>query len=157
MSRRFNDNEKLKLVKQLIGPNAKSALALSKELGGVPSQTTLLRWSREMAPAPVGSLPKGERPIERYTRMDRNEFVLKTMGFPRADVLKMVEEKGITPETFDMWRVEYIYSLSPMLSSPGKDDLQKENENLKQRLKELEDQQRLIEEALEPLRHRHAN
>jgi hypothetical protein len=149
MSARFNETEKRKFIEQL---DKKSALQLAKEYGGKPSQTTILRWKRELEPLPKGSMPRGERPVEKFTKTDRLDFVLKTMFLPQNEIKRIADEKGITLETLDSWRLEYMFTLAQPLSTPNTTVLAEENEMLKNRLHQLES---ILQQALVPLKDIH--
>lgn len=151
MTERASLEEKQKLVNQLIGPNAKSALQLEREIGKKFSQTTLLRWKKEMAPAPKGSLPKGERPVERFTDVDKHSFVLETIGLEESKVDELLTKKNVSRDMLDEWKREFLFSLiKPQVNKDTSSiqTLQKENELLKARLEKVEKDKQLVEQVL---------
>lgn len=151
MTTRATLETKQRLVAQLIGPNAKSALQLSKELGkGGVSQTTLLRWKKELEPMPLGALPRGERPIDRFSNTDKYELVMQVVNMDIEKGDELLQKKGITRDMFDEWKRDFMFSrLTP---PPAKNEpisiLQKENEVLKARLSRLEKNVHMVEEVL---------
>lgn len=125
------------MVKKMSGPDARSATALSADVG-VP-QSTLSRWMREYAT--VGGTREGSmgKRTQNWTPEQKLQAVADYQKMDEEARGKYLREKGLYSVDIERWRTEM---LSAVGKKPKKDNAQG------QRIKELEGELRRKEKAL---------
>ena len=114
--------EKARVVARLIGPNAVSASALSKETG--ISQATLSRWRQAAAKIPAmprkrptepGSVPRtipDNAPARRRSGADKLAVVVRAKGLEGEALGAFLRSEGLHLAELEQWRKLAIDALS---------------------------------------------
>ena len=102
MTRPFSLAYKSKMVQRLIGPNATSAVQLSKETG--LGQQMLSRWLREARTLP--DVPK-KPPSKKATRSveDKARIVSEAGRLDGDEVIAFLEREGVKLAELEQWRL----------------------------------------------------
>jgi transposase len=103
-----------RMVSRLVGPNAMSAGALSKETG--LAQATLSRWVRE-ASRLRRTMPRKEedqpvaRQIQEWTPDEKFAVVLEAASLSEGELGLFLRSKGLTAAVLDEWREQAMTGL----------------------------------------------
>ena len=103
------------MVSRLVGPNARSVQALSKETG--LAQATLSRWLREastlktsMAPRDEHKKPVGKQ-LQEWTPEEKFALVLEAASLSEGELGVFLRSKGLTSAVLDEWREQAMTGL----------------------------------------------
>jgi transposase-like protein len=101
------------MVSKLVGPNALSATALSKETG--LAQATLSRWLRE-ASTLKRTMPKDEekpvaKQLQEWTPEEKFAVVLEAASLSEGELGVFLRSKGLTAAVLDEWRDQAMTGL----------------------------------------------
>lgn len=102
------------MVSKLVGPNAMSATALSKETG--LAQATLSRWLRE-ASTLKRTMPHDEKKppttkqVQEWTPEEKFAVVLEAASLSEGELGAFLRSKGLTTAVLDEWREQAMTGL----------------------------------------------
>jgi transposase-like protein len=102
------------MVSRLVGPNAKSAHALSKETG--LAQATLSRWLKEASTLKRSMPPKDdEKPtakqLQEWTPEEKFAIVLEAASLSEGELGVFLRSKGLTSAVLEEWREQAMTGL----------------------------------------------
>lgn len=103
------------MVSKLVGPNAVSATALSKETG--LAQATLSRWLREASTLKKKMAPKDEekaptsKQLQEWTPEEKFAVVLEAASLTEGELGVFLRSKGLTTAVLDEWREQAMTGL----------------------------------------------
>ena len=102
------------MVSKLVGPNAMSATALSKETG--LCQATLSRWLREASTLKMSMPPKDEekpiaKQLQEWTPEEKFAVVLEASSLSEGELGVFLRGKGLTTAILDEWREQAMTGL----------------------------------------------
>jgi transposase len=110
----YTTTVKARMVARLMGPDAVTATALSKETG--ISQATLSRWRQAAAKIPTmpsKRAPKakpdvrstaGKAPARRRSGADKLDLVIRAEGLERDDLGSLLRGEGVHLAELEQWR-----------------------------------------------------
>ena len=119
----YSESFRNRMVEKLIGPHAKSATALSTEVG--VSQATLSRWKREAGTVvptvvPTMSLPDDGKPTpvptkrpQDWTAKEKWALVTEAATVPEAEFGAFLRRKGVHEAQLAEWRAAAMAALQP--------------------------------------------
>lgn len=144
---RYSDGFKEQMVRRLVGPDAVSALALSREVG--VGQPTLSRWLR----ASLGRMSRDEgqrlsKALSKRTPEERAALVLEAKGLNGAELGAFLRRHGLHEadlETLKQWLAE---RLDPKTGMRERDENKKARKAEQKRIKRLESELRKKDKAL---------
>jgi transposase len=151
----YSEAFKSKMVQRMMGPQAKSAYALSVELG--LSQPTLSRWlraarsnlgpmSKVPSSPPPPSSPKPRR-TEDWSPVERLRVLNEASNVADAELGAFLRREGLHEATLREWREAALEGLSPQRTSRAKQKLGSEGKRVKELEKELRRKDRALAEA----------
>lgn len=102
------------MVSKLVGPNAMSAHALSKETG--LAQATLSRWLKEASTLRQTMSPKDEekpvaKQLQEWTPEEKFAVVLEAASLSEGELGVFLRSKGLTTAVLDEWREQAMTGL----------------------------------------------
>lgn len=102
------------MVSRLVGPNAMSATALSKETG--LAQATLSRWLKEASTLKRSMPPQDEekpaaKQLQEWTPEEKFSIVLQAAGLSEGELGVFLRSKGLTSAVLDEWREQAMTGL----------------------------------------------
>ena len=101
------------MVSKLVGPNALSANALSKETG--LAQATLSRWLREAStlkrPMPKDDEKPVTKQLQEWTPEEKFAVVLEAASLSEGELGVFLRSKGLTAAVLDEWRDQAMTGL----------------------------------------------
>jgi transposase-like protein len=145
----YSEGFKKRMVKKLTGPHAKTATALSGEVG--VSQPTLSRWVREagtvvqaMSPPDDGEVvpPPTKRPQD-WTAEEKWALVIEAATVPDAELGVFLRRKGVHEAQLVEWRAAALAGLQ----RPSRGE-RKAAHREKQQIRQLERELRRKDKAL---------
>lgn len=99
------------MVRQMTGPNAKSATALAEEVK-IP-QPTLSRWLREAATVLEVSKKNRPKAPSRWTAAEKLRVVAAAQGLAGEDLGALLRREGLHSGQLDEWRQAAELALDP--------------------------------------------
>ena len=138
----YSEKFKSRMVQRLTGPGARSATALSKEVG--IAQGTLSRWLRE---AKLGSVnkprdEKGKRGRRKRTPEEKYRLVAESTGLSGEELGAFLRREGLFERELEELRQEVrraaVEGLRPAPKRRGKSPEQKRISKLEKELKRKE-------------------
>ena len=137
----YSEQFKLKMLRQLVGPSAKSATQLAAETG--LGHSTLSRWleqANSLAPMPKkgrgkrseiwGEMVPADKPVEDWSAEQKMHAVLQAAALADEELGAFLRETGLHQIQLEQWRETILESL-------GKHPRAKEKSESK-RVKQLE-------------------
>lgn len=102
------------MVSKLVGPNAMSATALSKETG--LAQATLSRWLKDASTLKRSMTPKDEekpaaKQLQEWTPEEKFAIVLEAASLSEGELGVFLRSKGLTSAVLDEWREQAMTGL----------------------------------------------
>jgi transposase len=102
------------MVSKLVGPNAMSTQALSKETG--LAQATLSRWLKEASTFKRKMPPKDEekvsaKQLQEWTPEEKFAVVLEAASLTEGELGVFLRSKGLTTAALDEWREQAMTGL----------------------------------------------
>jgi transposase len=102
------------MVSKLVGPNAMSATALSKETG--LAQATLSRWLKEASNLKMSMSPKHEekpaaKQLQEWTPEEKFAIVLEAASLSDGELGVFLRSKGLTSAVLEEWREQAMTGL----------------------------------------------
>jgi transposase-like protein len=136
---------KAQMVARLVGPRARSAMSLSREVG--ISQSTLSRWLREASKVPANvskdeDKAEMERPRRRtqdWTSEQKLRVVLESLKLSDDELGSFLRREGLHEAELREWRETALEALEPASKKRKKEA---------KRVRELEKELRRKEKAL---------
>lgn len=143
----YTEAFKSKMVQRMAGPEARSASALSAEMG-IP-QPTLSRWLRAaggrlevMAKPTPKKLDQHSRRPEDWTPEERLRAVVQASGLSNEELGAFLRREGLHEATLQEWRTAALEGLAP--PAPG---TRREQRKLRSLEKELRRKDKALAEA----------
>lgn len=146
---RYSAKFKDRMVRQLVGPTAKSALELSKDVG--VSQSTLSRWLRASIPAVANEENEPVAPIRKTrerTPLEKAELVIEAGKLEGEALGALLRRNGIHEADLDEWRTWLRERLDPAATRREARADSKSKQADQKRIKNLERELRRKEKAL---------
>ena len=142
---------KVKMIKKMTGPYARSANALAAEVG--VSQGTLSRWLREAANVPRVSGSKQHNPersggkrAQDWTAAEKLKLVMEAAGISEDELGAFLRRKGLHREQLEQWKMQVEAGATSALDERPEKKGRRSPEQ--RRIRELERQLRRKDKAL---------
>ena len=132
----YTEGFKARMVERLSGPDAKTALALHREVG--VAQTTLSKWLREArrVPSMGNKESQGARGPKKWNGIEKLQVVLEAASIPDAELGEFLRRKGIHEADLKAWREVVAQAATEAFEGGRKDE--KRAASAERRVKELE-------------------
>ena len=137
----YSEAFKAKMVKKMLGPNSRSASALSTQVG--VSQATLSRWLREVPTVPRMSKTNGKKKTKRWTVLEKLRVVVEASQLSNEELGAFLRREGLHEAQLEQWREAAAEALAGGRRPKGR----KASREAK-RIKELEREVRRKDKAL---------
>lgn len=135
------------MVSKMLGPNAVSANALSKNAG--VGQPTLSKWLRDAKMSGVSKKPKDKPsasvPAKRaWTAADKLRVIVAAAQLDEASLGEFLRREGLHESDLEAFRAEAMSGLSAEAARPASSSAMKE---IKQLRRDLDRKQKALKEA----------
>ena len=148
MRKTYSEKFRNRVVKQLLGPNGKSASEVARELG--LAQSTLSRWRKQ---ATTRSLPrtmakragKPKRESE-WSAQEKFDFLLEAASCSDEDLGALLRRRGVYEATYRQWRQAALTGLTGAQTQTQASARERRED--KKRMRQLEREVRRKDKAL---------
>lgn len=143
----YNQAFKQKMLQRMLGPGAKSALELSKEVD--VHQVTLSRWKREAATlAPMSAVkPPTSSPKTPRSAQEKLRLVLAADKLSAEQLGEFLRREGLHEAELAQWRRAMTAALDDQVSAPKTERGGAKNKRIRQLERELHRKERALAEA----------
>jgi len=127
-----------KLLEKLLGPSARSACSLSREVG-IP-QTTLSRWMREA----ITLKDMGKKKRKSWSAEEKLRIVVQASELPEEELGAFLRREGVHSSQLEQWRETVQGALTGGQTSESRRQAQRD----RKRIRKLEQELRRKDKAL---------
>jgi len=145
MPTHYTEGFKRQMIQKMLGPPARSANSVSREVGG-PHYTTLSQWRRDAVTIKgMGKRQSGEKSTRSWTAAEKMDVLNKSASLSEDELGAFLRERGIYEAQLGQWRAEAVGGLS---GETGSNELSTQLNIERKKVKELERELRRKEKAL---------
>ena len=140
---KFSEDFKLKIIKQMLAPENKKVIQLSKETG--IAEQTLYKWKRQAKAKGIVITNDDVRP-ENWSTQDKFMIVVETAALNKTELSEYCRKKGLYTEQVEAWRDACMQANGGVAEESLK--LSKLNRDKDKEIKKLEKELKRKEAAL---------
>ena len=138
--RTYSPSFKGKLLEKLLGPNARSACSLSREVG-IP-QTTLSRWMREAVT--LKGMGRKKKVEKSWSAEEKLRIVVQASELPEEELGAFLRREGVHSSQLQQWRE----AVRGVLAGGQTSESLRQARRDRKRIRELEQELRRKDKAL---------
>jgi transposase-like protein len=145
MTAQYTEGFKRQMVQKMLGPPARSAKSVAREVGG-PHYTTLSQWRRDaVTMTGMDEKHRNGKSTRSWTAAEKMDVLNRSASLSEDKLGAFLREQGIYEAQLAQWRAEAIGGLS---GETGSNELSTQLNAERKKVKDLERELRRKEKAL---------